>query len=113
MVIHEGEGFRLENFPLGTRAIYPPEALPAIDDVDGAIREALLHPVDQDPLPTQLRPGMRLTIAFDDLSLPLPPMRAPDIRQRIIEQVLTMAAAAGVGGVQLIAPNPPHRRGNP
>ena len=40
LVVHEGEGFRLENFPLGTRAIYPPESLPAIDDVDGAIREA-------------------------------------------------------------------------
>jgi hypothetical protein len=113
MVVHEGEGFRLENFPLGTRTIYPPESLPAIDDVDTAIREALLHPVDQDPLPTQLRPGMRLTIAFDDLSLPLPPMRAPDIRQRIIEQVLTMAAEAGVDDVQLIAANALHRRMTP
>jgi hypothetical protein len=113
MVVHEGEGFRLENFPLGTRVVYPPESLPAIDDVDGAIREALLHPVDQDPLPTQLRAGMRLTIAFDDLSLPLPPMRAPDIRQRIIEQVLTMAAEAGVDDVQLIAANALHRRMTP
>ena len=113
LVVHEGEGFRLENFPLGTRVIYPPESLPAIDDVDGAIREALLHPVDQDPLPTQLRAGMRLTIAFDDLSLPLPPMRAPDIRQRIIEQVLTMAAEAGVDDVQLIAANALHRRMTP
>ena len=110
LVVHEGEGFRLENFPLGTRAIYPPESLPAIDDVDGAIREALLHPVDQDPLPALLRPGMRLTIAFDDLSIPLPPMRAPDIRQRIIEQVLTMAAEAGVDDVELIAANALHRR---
>ena len=42
---------------------------------------------------------MQLTIAFDDLSIPLPPMRAPDIRQRIIEQVLTMAADAGVDDV--------------
>jgi hypothetical protein len=53
---------------------------------------------------------MRLTIAFDDLSLPLPPMRAPDIRQRIIEAVLTMAADAGVDDVQLIAANALHRR---
>src|SRR5690349_11009868 len=103
MIVHEGEGFRLEKFPLGTRVVYPPEALKAIDDVDAAIRDALLHPVDADPLPTKLRAGMRLTIAFDDLSLPLPTMRAPDIRQRIIEQVLTMAAEAGVDDVQLIA----------
>ena len=110
LLVHEGEGFRLENFPLGTRVIYPPESIPTVPDVDEAIREALLHPVDADPLPSQLRPGMRLTIAFDDVSLPLPPMRSPDIRQRIIEAVLTMAADAGVDDVELIAANALHRR---
>ena len=39
-----------------------------------------------------LRPGMKLTICFDDVSLPLPPMEAPDIRQMVIETVLDMAA---------------------
>ncbi|HET8582657.1 MAG TPA: lactate racemase domain-containing protein [Jatrophihabitans sp.] len=110
MLVHEGEGLRLESFPLGTRVMYPPESLPAITDVDAAIRQALLHPLDADPLPAQLRPGMKLTIAFDDVSLPLPPMRAPDIRQRIIEAVLTMAADAGVDDVELIAANALHRR---
>ena len=28
LVVHEGLGFRLENFPLGTRVVYPPESLP-------------------------------------------------------------------------------------
>ncbi|MYH93656.1 MAG: DUF2088 domain-containing protein, partial [Acidimicrobiaceae bacterium] len=63
-----------------------------------------------DPLPSLLRPGMKLTIAFDDISLPLPPMRRPDIRQRVIEQVLDMAAAAGVDDVHLIAALALHRR---
>ena len=102
LLVHEGEGFRLERFPLGTRVVYPPESLPAIRDVDEVIRTALLHPENSEPLPALLRPGMRLTIAFDDLSLPLPPMRAPDVRQRVIEQVLTMAADAGVDDVELI-----------
>ena len=53
---------------------------------------------------------MKLTIAFDDISLPLPSMRKPDIRQRIIEQVLDMAAAAGVDDVHLIAALALHRR---
>jgi lactate racemase len=92
MIVHEGLGFRLESFPLGTRVVYPPESIPTVPDVEEAIREALLHPHDSEPLPDLLRPGMRLTIAFDDLSLPLPTMKAPDIRGRIIEQVLTMAA---------------------
>jgi hypothetical protein len=56
---------------------------------------------------------MRLTIVFDDLSLPLPPMRAPDVRQRVIEQVLEMAAAAGVDDVELVAANALHRRMTP
>ncbi len=110
LIVHEGEGFRLEDFPLGTRVIYPPESLPTVPDVEEAIREALLNPVDSEPLPSLLRPGMRLTIAFDDLSIPLPTMRKPDIRQRIIEQVLTMAADAGVDDVELIAANALHRR---
>ena len=53
---------------------------------------------------------MRLTIAFDDLSMPLPTMKSPDIRGRIIEHVLTMAAEAGVDDVKLIAANALHRR---
>ena len=113
LVVHEGQGFRLEEFPHGTRVVYPPESLPTVPDVEQAIRDALLHPLDSEPLPELLFPGMRLTIAFDDLSLPLPTMRAPDVRQRIIEQVLTMAAEAGVDDVELIAANALHRRMTP
>ncbi len=53
---------------------------------------------------------MKLTIAFDDVSLPLPPMRPPDVRQRVIEAVLDMAAEAGVDDVVLIAALSLHRR---
>ena len=60
--------------------------------------------------PELLYAGMRLTIAFDDLSLPLPPMRRPDNRQRVIEAVLEMAADAGVDDVVLIAALGLHRR---
>jgi nickel-dependent lactate racemase len=113
LLMHSGESFRLQEFPLGTRVVYPPESLPGVPDVDEAIEQALLHPIDSEPLPSLLRAGMRLTIAFDDLSLPLPPMRKPDIRQRIIEHVLEYAAAAGVDDVQLIAANALHRRMTP
>jgi lactate racemase len=92
-----GEGFRLEQLPVGSRVVYPAEPLEALKDPDAAIREALLHPLgDSRPLSALLRPGMKLTIAFDDVSLPLPQMRAPDVRQRVIEAVLDMAAEAGV-----------------
>ena len=111
VMFHHGEGFRLEKLPPErSRVIYPAEPKHGLPDPDGAIRRALLEPLDQDPLPSLLRPGMKLTIAFDDLSLPLPPMRRPDIRQRIIEQVLDMAAEAGVDDVHLIAALALHRR---
>src|SRR5215207_6140872 len=111
IVFHHGEGFRLEKLPAGrTRVLYPADPLVGLPDPDGAIREALLNPIDCDPLPALLRPGMKLTIAFDDISLPLPPMRRPDIRQRVIEQVLDLAAAGGVDDVHLIAALALHRR---
>src|SRR6185503_1000488 len=72
LLVHQGEGFGVQKFPLGSRVIYPPDSLPGIKDVTGAIRHALLNPIGCEPLPELLKPGMRLTIAFDDISLPLP-----------------------------------------
>src|ERR1041385_6878451 len=95
-LFHHGEGFRLEKLPVGSRVIYPSDPVEPLRHPDHAIRDALLSPYDSDPLPARLRPGMELTIAFDDISLPLPPMRRPDNRQRVIEAVLDLAVAAGV-----------------
>ena len=106
-----GEGFSLERLPVGSRVLYAPEPTEALRDPDSAIRHALLHPLgDSQPLPSLMHPGMKLTIAFDDISLPLPPMRSPDIRQMVIEAVLEMAADAGVDDVVLIAALALHRR---
>ena len=99
-------------YPAGrSRVIYPAEPLEALKNPDQAIRDALVNPIgDSEPLTALLTPGMKLTIAFDDISLPLPPMKRPDIRQRVIEAVLDLAAAAGVDDVQLIAALALHRR---
>ena len=111
ILFHHGEGFRMEKLPVGrSRVIYPSEPLEGLKDPDGAILDALTNPIDDDPLPSLLRPGMKLTIAFDDISLPLPPMAKPDVRQRLIEAVLDMAAAAGVDDVHIIAALALHRR---
>jgi hypothetical protein len=110
VLFHQGEGFRLERLPLGSRVVYPPEPLRPVVDVDATIGNALENPQSSEPLAALLRPGMRLTIAFDDISLPLPPMRPPDIRSRVIEQVLELAARAGVDDVKLIVANSLHRR---
>ncbi|HEV8065646.1 MAG TPA: lactate racemase domain-containing protein, partial [Acidimicrobiales bacterium] len=77
-----GEGWRLEQMPVGSRVLYAPEPLAALKDPDAAIRHALDNPLgDSAPLRSLLTAGMKLTIAFDDISLPLPPMKAPDVRQ--------------------------------
>ena len=112
ILFHHGPGFRLEKLPAGrSRVIYPAEPLEGPPAPAAAIRHALLTPLgDSAPLPALLRPGMKLTIAFDDISLPLPPMRRPDIRQRVIEAVLDLAADAGVDDVHLIAALAIHRR---
>ena len=111
ILFHHGEGFRFEKLPVGSRIIYPNEPIEPIENVDGAINHALLNPLgDSEPLTALLTAGMKLTIAFDDISLPLPQMQAPDIRGRIIEQVLDLAAAAGVDDVHLIAALALHRR---
>jgi len=110
LLVHEGEGFRLQRFPWGTRVVYPPDSLPAIRDVNAAIRRALLNPVGSEPLPELLKPGMKLTIAVDDISIPLPPMRTPDVRQRVLEHVIELAARKGVEDVKIVVATALHRR---
>ena len=112
-LFHAGESFRLERLPVGSRVVHPPPPLKGLADLDAAIDQALDEPLGSDPLDALLRTGMRLTIAFDDLSVPLPPMREPDIRGRIIERVLERAYRAGVDDIHLIAALALHRRMTP
>src|SRR4029078_9057851 len=48
---------------------------------------------------------MKVTIAVDDISLPLPPMATPDIRQTMLEVVLDMLAANAIDDVHIIIAN--------
>ena len=112
-VFHSGEGFRYERLPVGTRVIYPPPPLPPLPDVDGSIEEALENPLNCDPLSAQLRPGMKVTIAFDDISVPLPPMQTPDIRQTVIEKVVSKLTDHGIEDIHVVAALGLHRRMTP
>ena len=57
-----------------------------------------------------LRPGMKVTVAIDDISMPLPIMRTPDVRQLVLEIVCEMLADHGVDDVHLIIALALHRR---
>jgi nickel-dependent lactate racemase len=109
-LIAYGDEFLYEKLPVGTRVIYPPPPLDELPDPDQAIRYALLRPENADPLFAQLNPNMRVTVAIDDISLPLPPMRRPDIRERVLNQVLQTLADYGVDDVHLIIATALHRR---
>src|SRR3954469_17107131 len=109
-VIFSGEDFLLEDLPEGTRIIFPRPPLEGVPNLKAAIRWAINHPEGMEPLHALLRPGMKVTIALDDISLPLPPMRTPDVRQTVLEIVLELLADSGVDDIHLIIANALHRR---
>src|SRR5438552_18769747 len=94
VLFHFGEGIRLEKMPLGARIVYPPDPLEPIAHPERAIKRALAKPLEDDPLKSLLRRGMKMTIAFDDLSLPLPPVADPDVRDVVMEELMGTAADA-------------------
>lgn len=108
-----GEDLLSVRFPAGTRVIYPKPTIPGLADPAGAVRYAVAHPEEMEPLDALLRPGMRVTIALDDISLPLPPMRRPDLRETMLNVVLGMLAARNIDDVHLIIATSYHRRMTP
>jgi nickel-dependent lactate racemase len=98
------------DLPAGTRVIYPRPPLEALKDPDAAIRYAINHPFNSEPLYAKLRPGMKVVIAIDDISLPLPPMRRPDVRERVLTIVLALLADYGVEDIEIIIATSVHRR---
>jgi hypothetical protein len=110
MMFNAGDGFHYEKLPEGTRVIYPPGPVEPLADPNVAIERALLEPMGMEPLHELLFPSMKLTIVFDDVSCPLPPMKPPDNRQLVIEKVLEKAAAKGVEDIHLISALGLHRR---
>jgi hypothetical protein len=109
-LIHFGEGFLLEKLPPGTRVIYPNPPMKGLANVDAAIRYAISHPEGSEPLWALLKPGMKLTIAVDDISIPLPPMKTPDVRQRMLEIVLEQCAQYGVEDIEIVVAIAVHRK---
>ena len=108
-----GEDLIRVKLPAGTRVVYPKPTIPGLPDREKAIRYALEHPEEAEPLRSQLRPGMKVTIAIDDLSLPLPKMNRPDIRQSVLTQLLAMLHAARVDDFEIVIANSFHRRMEP
>ncbi|MGZ3454511.1 MAG: lactate racemase domain-containing protein [Polyangiales bacterium] len=108
--IFSGDKLIEVDMPPGTRVIYPRQPLAPLKDVDAAIRYAINHPQGSEPLHALLKPGMKVVIAIDDISLPLPPMRRPDVRERVLTIVLQTLADHGVEDYEMIIATSVHRR---
>lgn len=83
------------SLPETARVLRPPEPTPPLADYESAVREALYNPLGCPPLLSQIHANSRVTIAFDDPCLPLPPM-ARDVRGRTIGVVLGELFKAGI-----------------
>src|SRR5207237_9075655 len=94
-IMPNGEDFILEDIPIGTRVIYPNPPIKGLPNREAAIRYALNHPLEMEPLYALLEPGMRVTIAMDYISLPLPRMATPDMRPPMVDVVPDVSSAAG------------------
>ncbi|KAK3262121.1 hypothetical protein CYMTET_29005 [Cymbomonas tetramitiformis] len=105
-VFQYGEGLRIEEVPEGTRIIYPGVRKDETRDVTEwrrMIKHAINNPVgDQEPLREKLKKlkatksNPKILFAFDDVSLPLPPMQSPDIRAVIMEVCEEMCMEEGI-----------------
>ena len=105
-----GEDLLDIKMPGGTRVVYPKPTIAGVPDRDAGIAWALAHPEEMDPLVALLRPGMKVTIAIDDISLPLPKMPRPDLRESVLAIVLNLLAEVGVTDVHIIIATSFHRR---
>ncbi len=106
-----GDGFVSGTLPGPVETIAPPPPLEPLPDHRAAVRDALTSPLGSPPLARLARRGSRVTVAFDDPCLPLPPPFA-DPRRTMLEEVVRVLEAAGVrpSDITLVCANGLHRQ---
>jgi len=108
-----GETTLTATLPERTRVVSNTEAVvpPPVGDLTAAVGRALAQPIGLPPLSRLAKAGSRVTIAFDDATVP----SYGPIRTIAIEAVLRELAAAGVARsrVSLVCANALHRKLRP
>lgn len=94
-LVFYGDDLVQVELPERTRIIEAPPCLPALPDFRNAVREALRLPLGSPPLRELVDSRSRVTVAFDDPCLPLPPA-LKDPRGPAVEVVLEELFAQGV-----------------
>jgi lactate racemase len=111
--LRHGEDFLTCKLPANTRVIIPNAPMQPVANRGASIRAAIAAPIEAAPLAELLTPGSRVTITLDDLSATAPLMRAPDVRQSILEVLLDLVEARGVEDYAVIIDRGLNRRLTP
>ncbi|NLE97298.1 MAG: DUF2088 domain-containing protein [Propionibacterium sp.] len=106
-----GDKVGLGRFGLGTKVVYPADAVPSADPVR-LIDAALEAPTGTDALERRLERTTKLTLVVLDHERPRPRMRF-DVRRTIVERVLEVAARAGVDDVAIVVGGGLNKRWSP
>lgn len=102
------------HLPDGSEVYYAPPHIPGIrrPDIPRAVKEAFENPLGMPPLRDQVNSKSRVLIAFDDNCQPFPATKKPDLRQIIIETLLSLLYSYGVRkeNIELICAVALHRK---
>ena len=110
-LIFSGEDILCEDLPVGTRVVYGKPPIEGLNNPGAAIRYALNHPLDADPLYAQLRAGhARDHRHRRHQPAPAAHAHARTSGRRIIEILLELLDANGVDDIHLVIANSLHRR---
>jgi lactate racemase len=105
-----GDGFVTATLPDRTQVVSPGLSLPVepTGDLGAEIGRALAEPLDTPPLREQVRPGARVTLAFDDATVPC---YAP-VWATAIPLILEELERGGVAreNIEMVCANALHRR---
>ena len=107
-----GEGRLPVQVPERTRTITAKRPMPAVPDIEQAVREAVADPIAHEPLHKLVGPKAKVTIAFDDASGTYFQTQRTDFRQVAIEVIVEELRNAGVdlGDVTLLCAQGLHRK---
>lgn len=111
-ILFFGDRIKKVRLPPWTDIIPRPKPLPTLKNPVKRLEDVLSSPIDMEPFPELVKSNYRITIAFDDCCVPVPPMRKPDAREIIIRKILQELRRLGVQkqNIFLLCANGLHRK---
>ncbi len=84
------------DLPDEVREIKPPKPIQPISNPEESIRKALENPIAHEPIRKLVKPGFKVTMAFDDCAAPFTPMAPKDFREMAIPILMDELVKCGV-----------------